>query len=659
MSQRSKMRIEFCDSVAKRARAIAKELISSQAWVGKFDRLSKVHDELETHSEQRPNPLNGLLNAADNLMKNLQQCRDASHPDSLLVIVFDEASSLMRLSPFYEPDPGLYVALNRVISCLKKFHVWSFFLSTESLIGHPVPGNASFQEANTELKRFPPFVALQLDVQDRRNMQDPILMEEELLKPLKTFAELEHMALFGRPLWYAYTGQDEYMIQLAKFKLIGGHQGGSYEPEDPDHVYAALSFRLSLDVCLQNPGTLSLTRTAVNFFMRVVISMDHETGMMDTATPSEPVLARAAMEHLCHRLNWPTSIQTLSQHLLEKGLIEKGRKGELYARLVLILAHDWVRWAQGLRSKGLSEFAPTFTVSDFLMALYAGDHHDSIRKIPERIHKARMNFTHFVPADQPITPDEIPALCRDLLRRSAAMQLSWDQETYDLLIPVYYGTEDEQFNPSNCGVITIQVKNKINATTPGEIFEEDFINVSPKMSNPAKSKTRKSERKPTKFVFNEMANPILFLLFDLGVARSDRAYAPLVQVMHSQSGKQPDLWAIHSRGHDRTIFGCLEHMKAEGPSERFFASVHVSESLATRLSIRNRTFHEIRESFRYEGSEQGGGASAEESEEASNIRLKGKDVEGSNRAGDFVEGHLPFKRRRSDRTDEEDCLCQG
>jgi len=305
MSQRSKMRIEFCHSVAKRARAIAEELISSQAWVGKFDRLSEVHSELEmAHCEQRPNPLKSLLNAADTLMKNLQQCRDASNPDSLLVIVFDEASSLMRLSPFDEPEPALYVALNRVISCLKKFHVWSFFLSTESLIGHPVPaGNASFQEANTELKRFPPFVALQLDVQDRRNMQDPMLMEEELLKPLKTFAELEHMALFGRPLWYAYIDQDEYMIQLAKFKLIGGHQGGSYEPEDPDHVFAALSFRLSLDVCLQNPETLSLTRTAVNSFMRVVISMDHETGMMDTATPSEPVLARAAMEHLYHKLN--------------------------------------------------------------------------------------------------------------------------------------------------------------------------------------------------------------------------------------------------------------------------------------------------------------------------------------------------------------------
>jgi len=664
-SQRSKIRVEFCGSVAKRAQAIAKELISSPAWVGKFDDdgPSKVHDELTmAHSEQCPNPLNGLLNAADNLMKNLQQCQEARNPDSLLVIVFDEASSLMRMQPLDEPHPGLYVALNRVISCLKKFRMWSFFLSTESLIGHLVPpknavrtgdylrdssARISFQ-ADPELKRFTPFVALQLDVEDRRRMQDPMLRKEELLKPLKTFATPEHMALFGRPLWYAYTSRGNDMMKLAKLKLIGGQQRAQYISTDPDHVFAALSFRLSLDVCLQNPSTVSLTRTAVNSFMRVVISMDHETGMMDTVTPSEPVLARAAMEHLCDR-NWSRSITTLCRELLEKGLIEKGRKGELYARLVLILAHDWVRWSQSLRYRpnAVPAFAPTFTVSDFLTALYAEDHHDSIRKIPERIHEARMNFTHFVPAHKPLTAKVIPNLCHDLLRRSAAMQLSWEQETYDLLIPVYYGTEDEKFDPSNCGVILVQVKNKTDATTPRAIFEEDFVNVSPETRNPANLKARSSERDPKKFVFNQMANPILFLLFDLGVVRSNRAYAPLVQVMHSKSGKQPDLWAIHSRGYDDTIFGCLQRMNVTDSHEQFFASVHIGDTLADRLSLRNRTFYELEREFRYEGFEEEGEASAGGSE----TRVQAEDV-GEAGARDFAQGHLPF-RRRSDPTQEE------
>jgi len=115
-----------------------------------------------------------------------------------------------------------------------------------------------------------------------------------------------------------------------------------------------------------------------------------------------------------------------------------------------------------------------------------------------------------------------------------------------------------------------------------------------------------NERKPEKFVFNDMVNPILYLLFDLGVVRSSRAYSPLVQVMHSESGLQPDLWAIHSRGHDETIFGCIKHMKATDPSERFFASIQMRETLADRLSLRNRTFYQLREGFRYEGFEQEG-----------------------------------------------------
>ena len=205
--------------------------------------------------------------------------------------------------------------------------------------------------------------------------------------------------------------------------------------------------------------------------------MDQETGMMDTITPSEPVLAKAAMEHLCFEANWTNSIRTLTKELLETGLIDKGHKGELYARLVLILAHDWVRRASV--PKSAPDFQPTFTVSDFLTTLYGEDHLKPIQMIPERILMATMNFTHFVPAHELLTVEVIPALCHDLLRRSAAMQLAWKEEAYDQLIPVYYGEENKEFEPSKCGVILVQVKNRKNATTLEDIFRETFINVSP------------------------------------------------------------------------------------------------------------------------------------------------------------------------------------
>ena len=307
-------------------------------------------------------------------------------------------------------------------------------------------------------------------------MLDPDSRIRNFDKKMNEFAQPEHMAMFGRPLWFGYDPAE--MNRLAKLKLVGGRQGTPYNAKDVHHVFAALSFRLSLDVCLQNPRTHSLARTAVNSFMRVVISMDQETGVLDTMTPSEPVVAKAAMEHLCENDNWSDSIRTLTEELLDKGLIDKGLKGELYSRFILILARDWLQINASLPNS-VPQLQATFTVQQFLMALYDEDHHTSILLIPREIREARMNFNHFVPTGENLTPEVIPELLHDLLRRSAAMQLAHDQPTYDKLIPIYFGNPDEPFKVSCCGVILVQDKNKEQATTPRSIFGETFTEVNP------------------------------------------------------------------------------------------------------------------------------------------------------------------------------------
>ena len=79
-------------------------------------------------------------------------------------------------------------------------------------------------------------------------MQDPKLVANELCKPMHEFAVPAHMAMFGRPLWLAYDSHN--MNNLAKFKLIGGRKNTNYDAMNVHHVFAALSFHLSLDVCL-------------------------------------------------------------------------------------------------------------------------------------------------------------------------------------------------------------------------------------------------------------------------------------------------------------------------------------------------------------------------------------------------------------------------
>jgi len=545
--------------------------------------------------------------------------------------VFDEASSLVRKTTLHdvskpttsdEEQVGLYIALNRIISCcFKEFPIWFFFLATESLVGELVPPSNAGRSGDytrdsssrwvksdePRLKRFPPFLALQLDVEDRWRMQDPAKRKDELRKPMANFTTPKEMAIFGRPLWYAYTDKPQEMYKVAKLKLIGGQQNGGYDPKNENHVFAVLSFRLSLDVCLQNPEAISFASAAVNFYMRVAVSIDQETGLLDTVTPSEPVLAKAAMEHLCQGVNWTQSIETLTLKLLEGGLVEKGVKGELYARLVLILAHDWVRLARGLRTSdptsGLSsdvpELMPTFTVSDLLKALYADNHHTSIDALPKDIRGARMNFTHFVPGYETLTPEIVPELCQDLLRRCAAMQLEFKQPTYDLFLPVYFGDVDREFEVSECGFVVVQVKNRKKATTLEDIFKENFTKIHPEGRDREERKAAASIRNKDTFVFNGATKPILFLLFDFGVTRSKHALSPLVQVSRSNVETAPELWAIHSQGYDTEVFGCLKNMDQTNAYRRFFASVPSGETEADQLCMRNKIFNKLGREFRY------------------------------------------------------------
>ena len=656
---RSKERISFCASVVERATKISRELVYSQAWRTIFNKDGK--SDVRRHLLNSP-CLQPLFDATTNLLKSLKMfAKENENKELSLVVVFDEASNLFVKDDSGKPQTGRYVALNRIFSCLNEFRVWFFVLSTESQVEKLLPpekvnpddGDASARRGlgnrrkESPLKIFPPFLALQLDVEDRRVMQSE-RRSDELSKAMAEFSKPEHMKMFGRPLWFAYTDPHE-MGRLARTKLIGGKEG-PYDPENVNHVFAALSFRISLDLCLENPRTLALARTAVNYHLRVVIAMHQNIEVLDTFTPSEPVLSEAAIHYLCEPkeseesrksisatkqtdYKWSSSIQTLTQKLLQDGVIQKGLKGELYSRFVLILARDCVHFGASHTPKPTAPF----TVQEFLMALYAEEHHKSICAIESKILRALMNFTHFTSTEENLHMDDIPELCHDLLRRSAALQLAPNQPTYDHLIPIYFGKADETFEPSKCGVILVQVKNKEKATTPSEIFREEFNYVSPEIVTTSKRKaadptpktgtpwkvakpipeTRTSSKlndKPLRetkyFCFDKMANPILLLLLDLGVAKPD---ASRVQVSCANSEVNPSIWAIHSQGHAGKVFGCLESMGCTEICEKFFTTAASGASDHDKLAYRNKVFHKLSRSFRYP---EGGRVEADMAEKA-------------------------------------------
>src|SRR5437764_12533594 len=85
---------------------------------------SAIHRALEA---QQYHILENLFRAVEQLTGNLRKFKHEYMHDASLVIVIDEASSLLGK----KKEAGLYIALNRIISCLKKFPIW-FFLSPRS-----------------------------------------------------------------------------------------------------------------------------------------------------------------------------------------------------------------------------------------------------------------------------------------------------------------------------------------------------------------------------------------------------------------------------------------------------------------------------------------------------------------------------------------------
>ncbi|KAI9776147.1 MAG: hypothetical protein M1839_000563 [Geoglossum umbratile] len=189
------------------------------------------------------------------------------------------------------------------------------------------------------------------------------------------------------------------------------------------------------------------------------------------------------------------------------------------------------------------------------------------------------------------------------------MQLSPNNPAFDQLIPVYFGTDEETVDPAKCGVILIQNKNRVRATTPNHIFDEVFTRPPTRQSSRkldekssihqtiTKSSKNLPIRQSSEYAFKAMKHPILFLLFDLNV---NPGTAARVQVTHSTDSNLPRVWVIHSRGHTDEVFGCLRAMDVSNETNAFFASAVVKEKgMYGDIARHNLVFDKLERGFRY------------------------------------------------------------
>ena len=601
---RSLFRIKFITGAVEAANQLYQNLIDDSTWTNDHCDAIKManHKLVHDHLIQPARKLTDCLNKRYQVSGDTEAgATKAAKP--LLLFVFDEAANLWtdqgrNGNPFY--------ALRRVLGLLKDIPIWSFLLSTQSTTESLLPPrdiDHSDRMRVGELSTLEPFLGLQLDVAAGEAVATKEGLGKERRKPMSQFATVEHMTMFGRSLWRAYCNVPPLTLRhFALSKLIHNTE---YDVENKNHVFAALASRLCLDVCMEEAEAIALAHEAVNSYLRIVISIDttekgkdssgdyasrstakdmdrSDSGLeekidsaeqqsnpsngrksaksepsktghqgrrslqrMETVTPSEPIIAEAVAELLCKGQNWSSSINTLAKHLLSRGLVEKGLKGELFARLICILARDF--HLKGLKTTNNSFlYAKTFSVNDFLQSLFGNERFQEIKGCEPQISNTRssessetatfsnvfekgsMNFTHFTNADVLLRNKNMSDVLHLLLRQQQALQLAFLEPDFDILIPTYFGNVEEEFDTARASAVFISVKNRGKAS---KLPSGDGICK----------------------MFSHTNDPILCILVDLGIKGKPGVH---VQGLPKKGSKQY-LFGIHAEGSGVDTYGCL------------------------------------------------------------------------------------------------------
>jgi len=187
----------------------------------------------------------------------------------------------------------------------------------------------------------------------------------------------------------------------------------TFDPKNQDHVFAAFAVRIDLEIG-EGEASVNLDAEAVRSHMRILVGI--AGALTVTASPSEPILAVAAAQALNTSTRiFQTAIETLLEQLILRDLIlDRGHQGELYSRLLFMLARDK---ATTILSTSFVKYdsirnatVQAVRMSSFLQTLLGRNLGilDSVGQKDLRMNLLRdmfevwINFTHFIQLSQSI-----------------------------------------------------------------------------------------------------------------------------------------------------------------------------------------------------------------------------------------------------------------
>jgi hypothetical protein len=204
--------------------------------------------------------------------------------------------------------------------------------------------------------------------------------------------------------------------------------------------------------------------------MRTLLGI-RDRSMVYTCSPSEPMLSLAACEVLNHsRETYVAAVATLADLLTVQNIvIEHGKQGELFLRLLLTIARDQATCSITGSSRRLNYVSNdglyrvrVITLWQMLETMLGAAALEAQTDMKPFATKAYVNFTHFVQWE-----GHVSNVSSDLLRqaweRGVAFQGAPGQPAFDNLLVIYCGELDRPWELSKLGLFCIQTNHKEKA----------------------------------------------------------------------------------------------------------------------------------------------------------------------------------------------------
>ncbi|KAH8103408.1 hypothetical protein BXZ70DRAFT_727695 [Cristinia sonorae] len=412
----------------------------------------------------------------------------------LVVLVFDEAHSLLPKEDLRQQGWSAWCELRRAISALRLYPVFTLFLSTEAKFSDfspPQSHDPSWRIQTLQLDAFKPFFATGLDHFAERVSGDGSYLIDSVV-------EDGFMSTLGRPLTATryLCGGDNARSMIIRFcaeKLVGGT---IYEGQElsQDAQLACAASRLPLDFYTASQKGQEAEVKQVKSHMRICLGITIGGHHMVTVAPSEPMLAEGSIYAMSRS---GSSLPEALRKQLRSALVAVGERGELVAALLLLLASDETRLIgrkpslepdgperkkarlQTSASTASDKSKPSMltilkpekrivSVVDFLSQLLHGDLSGVLNMKPSQLmdgDKApllkdifatgKIWFNHFIKV-QDFTVVDQEFLWRYLVR-GAALICANGTRGVDIMVPILINSNG--LCPSNVTCILIQVKN--------------------------------------------------------------------------------------------------------------------------------------------------------------------------------------------------------